>query len=60
MAVPRHKTSKSKKGQRRSHHAMVAPQRSVCPRCNSEKLPHRVCGNCGFYKGERKLEVEGI
>lgn len=60
MAVPRHKLSKMKKRQRRSHHAMVAQSRSVCPRCNAEKLPHRVCDNCGHYRGVKKIEAEGI
>lgn len=58
MAVPRHKTSKSKKNQRRSHHALAGVNTSDCPRCSSPKLPHRVCGVCGYYKGEKKLEVE--
>ncbi len=60
MAVPRHKLSKNKKRQRRSHHRLRTPQRSLCPRCNADKLPHRVCSNCGYYKGMRKLEVEGL
>lgn len=58
MAVPRHKTSKSKKNQRRSHHALAAVNTADCPRCSSPKLPHRVCGVCGYYKGEKKIEVE--
>ena len=24
----------------------------ACPRCGSPKLPHRVCGECGFYRGQ--------
>ncbi len=60
MAVPRHKLSRNKKGQRRSHDSLTARKRSLCPRCNAEKLPHRVCSNCGHYKGVRKLEVEGF
>lgn len=58
MAVPRHKTSKMKKRQRRSHHAMTAAIATECPRCNSPKLPHCVCDVCGHYKGEKKIEVE--
>ena len=28
-----------------------------CPQCKQAKLPHRVCGNCGYYKG-RTAEVK--
>ncbi len=60
MAVPRHKMSKMKKRQRRSHHAMSAAGSTECPRCSSAKLPHRVCDTCGYYKGVKKLEVEAF
>ncbi len=58
MAVPRHKLSKAKKRQRRAHHARTPSNHAACPRCNAAKLPHRVCSNCGFYKGEQKIAVE--
>ena len=32
--------------------------RSVCPRCGAAKLPHVVCGNCGWYHGRQAIEVE--
>ncbi|MDR0868904.1 MAG: 50S ribosomal protein L32 [Planctomycetota bacterium] len=57
MAVPRLKTSKMKKRQRRSHHALVAPNFGECPRCNAQKLPHCVCMTCGYYGGEKRVEV---
>lgn len=60
MAVPKHKTSKSKKRSRRAHHAMTPSNSSECPRCNAAKLPHRVCGNCGYYKEEKKVEVASL
>jgi large subunit ribosomal protein L32 len=55
MAVPKRRTSRSKKGHRRSHHHVSAPQIQYCSRCNEPVLPHRVCPNCGFYQGR---EVE--
>lgn len=60
MAVPRHKTSKSKKGQRRAHHALPLKNASECPRCTTPKLPHRVCGNCGYYRDVQKIEVDAF
>lgn len=60
MALPKHKTSKQKKRSRRSHHALAKPCLVACPNCNQPKTPHRVCANCGFYRDEKKLEVEGF
>ncbi len=59
MAVPKKKTSKAKSRSRRaSAWKLDAPSKSVCPRCNSTKLPHRVCGNCGWYNGRQAIDVE--
>lgn len=55
MAVPKGKTSKSKKNMRRAHDAISAPNTSICPQCNEPKLPHRACANCGTYKGKEVL-----
>jgi large subunit ribosomal protein L32 len=57
MAVPRHKTSKQKKRSRRAHDALSGVGFYTCPRCNHEKLPHRVCDNCGFYRDVEKIKV---
>jgi len=58
MAVPKRRTSKAKKNKRRSHHALGALPRSVCPQCNAPKLPHRVCGSCGFYRDRTVIETD--
>lgn len=57
MAVPRHKTSKQKKRSRRAHDALSPAGLSACPRCNQEKLPHRVCDNCGYYRDVEKIKT---
>ncbi|MBP6729607.1 MAG: 50S ribosomal protein L32, partial [Microthrixaceae bacterium] len=28
------------------------------PRCAAVKLPHVVCGNCGWYHGRQAIEVD--
>lgn len=28
-----------------------------CPNCDSPRIPHRVCGSCGFYNGKAVVEV---
>ena len=59
MAVPKKKTSKSKSRSRRaSAWTLNAPSRSVCPRCGAAKVPHVVCGNCGWYHGRQAIEVD--
>jgi len=58
MAVPKKKMSKSKTRMRRAHDALRVPSLSTCPTCGARKLPHRVCGECGHYKGRQVFEVE--
>lgn len=51
MAVPKKRTSKSKRDMRRSStEKLVAPNLARCSRCGESKLPHRVCPSCGYYK----------
>lgn len=58
MAVPKKKKSKSKTRSRRAASwKLDAPARSTCPRCAAAKLPHTVCGNCGWYKDRVAVEV---
>lgn len=51
MAVPKRRMSKARTRSRRANWKTVAPTVNTCPRCHEPKLPHRVCGNCGWYKG---------
>lgn len=60
MAVPKKKTSKSKKNMRRAHDAVSAPGLSVCPQCQEPKRPHRVCASCGTYKGQEVIASDDI
>lgn len=52
MAVPKKKTSRSKKNMRRSHHSVPTPNVVFCE-CGEPTLPHRVCASCGTYKGQQ-------
>ena len=59
MAVPKKRMSKSKTRSRRAAAWRVDPTpRSVCDQCGAVKLSHRVCANCGWYKGRQAIEVE--
>jgi len=58
MAVPKTKVSKARKGERNSQN-FRAPVVTLgkCPQCHTPVRPHIVCGNCGFYKGVKRIEV---
>ncbi|MBO0994264.1 50S ribosomal protein L32 [Bacillus sp. SD088] len=51
MAVPKRRTSKTAKRQRRTHYKLLVPGMVDCPNCGEKKLSHRVCKACGTYKG---------
>jgi large subunit ribosomal protein L32 len=57
MAVPKKKTSKSRKNMRRAHDFLTTPSLSVCPQCKAPKLPHRACPTCGTYKGKEVIDL---
>jgi large subunit ribosomal protein L32 len=59
MAVPKRKTSKSRRDKRRaSTTKMTAPNLSECPQCHEPMMPHRVCPSCGYYKGTEVISVD--
>jgi len=53
MAVPKKKTTPSRQGMRRAHHALKAVASVECSNCGARKLPHHVCDSCGHYKGRQ-------
>ena len=56
MAVPQRRTSKTAKRKRRTHFKLSVPGMVVCPNCGEMKLSHRVCKECGSYKGKVVVE----
>ena len=50
MAEPTSKTTRSKKGFRRSHHGLKFHGCPTCPNCGALIRSHRVCASCGHYK----------
>ena len=58
MAVPKRRMSKSRRNKRRAHDAIGVPARSTCPQCAEPKPPHRVCANCGTYRGREIVQAE--
>lgn len=52
MAVPKKRTSVSRKGLRRAgqHHKLSRKFPIACPSCGELTLPNRACPFCGTYK----------
>jgi large subunit ribosomal protein L32 len=60
MANPKRRHSKARRDKRRTHDALTTPATATCDNCGEAKLPHRVCGSCGHYKGREVVEVDDI
>ena len=58
MPNPKRRHSKTRTAKRRTHDALKPVAVGVCPQCHELKLPHRVCLNCGTYKGKAIIAVE--
>ena len=59
MAVPKRRVSKTRGDKRRSSvWKLETPALSKCTQCGELKMPHRVCGNCGYYKGVAVIKKE--
>ncbi|MCL2024621.1 MAG: 50S ribosomal protein L32 [Coriobacteriia bacterium] len=55
MAVPKRKVGRAVTNTRRSSHKIEAKGTQECPQCHTPKLPHRVCAECGYYKGNEVI-----
>ena len=42
---------------RRSHHALKEVRLSRCSKCGMAHLRHRICENCGTYRGKEYIDV---
>lgn len=60
MAVPKKRTSVSRKGLRRAgqHHKLYRKFPQACTNCGDSQLPHHVCATCGHYKGKQVMEIK--
>lgn len=58
MAVPKKKTTPSKRNMRRSHHALQAANPQECSNCGELKLAHHVCPSCGHYNNREVVAID--
>ncbi|MBI2627081.1 MAG: 50S ribosomal protein L32 [Parcubacteria group bacterium] len=57
MVVPRGHKTKGAQLRRRSHLRLKNIPLVFCEHCGHEKLPHRVCKVCGYYKDKEVVNV---
>ncbi len=57
MAVPKRKTSPSRRGMRRAHDALKVESFQECSNCGELKRPHNLCTACGHYNGREITSV---
>ena len=55
--VVRMRHTRAHTANRRSHHALRAPALGKCADCGTLTTPHRVCENCGKYRGKVIIDV---
>ena len=58
MAHPKRKQSKSRRDKRRTHVKAKMPTVTLCSNCGAPKQPHRVCPECGYYRGMVAIEKD--
>ena len=58
MAHPKRKTSRQRRDKRRTHVKAKTPTIMTCQNCGASVRYHRVCPECGHYKGKLAVEKE--
>jgi large subunit ribosomal protein L32 len=57
MGLPARHHTKSRRNKGRSHIALRPLNLVACVNCAAAILPHRICRNCGHYKGSQVIDV---
>ncbi|MGR3310197.1 MAG: 50S ribosomal protein L32 [Candidatus Brocadiales bacterium] len=76
MANPKRKHSRARTGSRRAHDALEPitiplferlrsakggrSKRYICSHCKQIKMPHSICGNCGYYRGKQVVAIQRV
>jgi len=58
MPNPKRKHSAQRRDKRRSHDFIEAPHLTTCGHCGAAILTHRICPECGYYRGKQAIEVK--
>lgn len=60
MAHPKRKTSKQRRDKRRTHYKAQEPKVVLCSNCGASVQYHRVCPECGYYRGVAVVEKDVV
>lgn len=60
MPNPKHRHSKSRRDKRRANWKAVAPSVTACSNCGAPNLMHRVCSECGYYRGKLAIAKKEV
>jgi len=58
MAHPKRKISRTRRDKRRTHDFCTPKTTAECSNCGNIVQYHRVCTECGHYRGRQVVEVE--
>jgi large subunit ribosomal protein L32 len=58
MGIQKRRHSKARVARGRSQWKAGRITLVACPQCHSQMVPHRVCQNCGYYAGQRVVQIE--
>ncbi|MGA1607246.1 MAG: 50S ribosomal protein L32, partial [Planctomycetota bacterium] len=59
MAVPKRRTSRARRGNRRLHLKIESASLVKCSNCSTKIRPHTVCSACGHYRGKQVTPGSG-
>jgi large subunit ribosomal protein L32 len=58
MPNPTRRHSKTRRDKRRTHYKTEVPTFALCSNCGAPHLYHRVCPECGYYRGNPVIKKE--
>lgn len=57
MPNPKRRHSRARRDRRRAHDGLAVHSASQCGNCGVNKMPHRVCPSCGYYRGKQSVRI---